>query len=1069
MSAEASANNIAVTIRDVNLGPGATAILGMNNVGSDIKAQGETLRRCKNDLFVSEPRSVRTELLNTKGSLTEGTCQWILHNETYRSWLEAQDSGLLWISGGPGRGKTMLSIFLTQEWESLPDCVFYVFCGDKATSDEVTIMRSLLYQVLSQVPSMVDHVGDCLGTGERTKHTLSSRGDLWAIFTSMLKDPRLGPVLGLVDGLDECNRDSTRWLLNNLRHVFDKRSRSRLLPSSPFRLAIVSRDMIGLRSYPRLNLETKTDVIAEDVARVIDAGMKEHDLFSELDDEFITEVKKTLRRRSDGTFLWVGFAIQELLSVETMTEMRFVLDAIPRDLGALYSKILLRIKGPMKEKIIQLLHWVTLACHPLTASELADALGMDAHTIVDLVAMSGSLLTLSRQLIREQQNPWKPIHRTVWSKKMVVKLVHASVSDFLKGDANEDILPAPDFRIHVEEMELQITQRCLSEIEALFCRPLAQGGISWNRFSEYAACFWHQHARHCGERLERLLDSDIAFFQSESGGLLRSRWWNGYKRLIRSGFYHQIGSTGLSLLHICSGLGLLPLVKRLLRDMDLAGNQVDDPDSGGWTALCYALVCRHAVVAQLLVDHAASLTRDIKEQTRYGETRSFKPIHKAMELGAEVAEPFLKRALESITPNPPPPWPSSRNTALERSLFLKAASLGDEQLVHIMFSNGATLDSHTALLALERALRQDRSLAFMELMLQHCPSTFDLDPLVVFKGHPGVFYSRLKTLLGHGMNPNSGSGKYALLHDVVLFPLDFVELLLDSGAHINALDHRGQTAIFYALEDSRIDLTAVLLNRGADLTIRDSYGNTALHWAIKNRNSNGVEMLLKSGGDVNDRDGSGRTALACALSLGHFSIAEVLLKHGAYVDAGDEDCGRGGDSYREPGEDVRGKDILKQPDLFLGAVRDRSVQVVRLFLRHGAEVNLHVGSITPLKTAISNRHVDMQMWPTFAHFILVLCRTLLLNQLDSKPLAQSLYPLLLTLALLHDPRLPSKILLDEIVHKHPLSEYLLLMILRGLSILAIGSHSSQELGDAHRGHGRAVQASRREATDYVKV
>ncbi|KAI8673395.1 NACHT domain-containing protein [Fusarium keratoplasticum] len=461
MGAEARAN-IAVTIGDVNVAPGATAVIGMNRVGSDANTQKKTVREYKDDLFVSEPRSVRAELINTKGSLTEGTCQWIRHNEIYRSWLDAQESGLLWISGRPGRGKTMLSIFLTQEWESLPDCaVLYVFCGDKSTSDEIAIMRSLLYQVLDQVPSMVKHVEDCLGTGERTKRTLSSRGDLWAMFASILTDPKLGPVLGLIDGLDECHRDSTRWLLNNLRQVFDKESRSRSPPYNPFRLAIVSRDMVGLRSFPRLNLETKTDAIAKDVSRVISAKIKEHDLFSELGLDFIKEVKTTLWHRSDGTFLWVGFAIQELLSVETKTEMRIALDAIPQDLGALYSKILLRIKGPMRGKIAQLLRWVTLACHSLTVDQLAEALDVDAQTIVDLVAMSGSLLTLSRRMARDMPTSRnaKPTFSMQWRNKgAIVKLVHASVGEFLKGEANNDILRTPEFRIEVEEMELHITQ-----------------------------------------------------------------------------------------------------------------------------------------------------------------------------------------------------------------------------------------------------------------------------------------------------------------------------------------------------------------------------------------------------------------------------------------------------------------------------------------------------------------------------------------------------------------------------------------------------------------------------------
>ncbi|RSL68277.1 hypothetical protein CEP53_002648 [Fusarium sp. AF-6] len=833
MSAEASAN---IAIGNVNLGPGATAILGMNNVGLDIKAREETLKRCKNDLFVSEPCSVRAELINTKGSLTEGTCRWILHNETYRSWLEAQDSGLLWISGGPGKGKTMLSIFLTQEWESLPDRVLYVFCGDKSTNNELTIMRSLLYQVLNQVPSMVDHVEDCLGTGERTKRTLSSRGDLWVIFAKMLKDPRLGRVVGLIDGLDECNRDSTRWLLNNLRHVFDKGSTSRLLPSNPFRIAIVSRDMVGLRSYRRLNLETKTDAIKNDVTRVIDAKMKEHDLFSELDDDFIIEVKKTLHRRSDGTFLWVGFAIQELLSVETRTEMRLALYAIPRDLGALYTKILLRIKGPMREQVAQILHWVTLACQSLSVNQLAEALNVNAQTILDLVTVSGSLLTLSKG--------W-------YDSRVVVKLIHESVSDFLKGEANNDILRTPEFHIHVEEMELQITQRCLNELEALFCRPRGRDDIPPDSFS------------------------------------------------------------------------------------------------------------LHTSVAQLLVDHGASLTRDFEGKTWDGKAETFKLIHMVMGLGAEVAEPFLKKTLASISPNPLAPRPSSGDTALERSLFLKAASLGDERLIYVLFSNGATLDSDTALLALEIVLRENRSLTVMELILQHCPRTFNLDPLAVFSGDCEVVYSWVKLLLDHGMNPNSCTEECALLHRAVSFGPDLVELLLNCGARINALDDSGKTALFRALEYGNIEEAAMLLNRGADPTIKDTHGNTTFQVVIKTRNSRGLELLLQNGLDVNARDGNGRTALTCALSWWDFLTVEMLLEHGAYLDDRDEDCGRGDNSCREPGEDTGLMEMLKRPISFLVAVRDGCVQVVRLFLGHGADVNAQVGSVTPLEAAILNRHVDM--------------------------------------------------------------------------------------------------------------
>ncbi|RTE78641.1 hypothetical protein BHE90_006875 [Fusarium euwallaceae] len=919
MGAEARAN-IAVTIGDVNLGPGATAILGMNKVGSDFETQEKTIQRCKNELFVSEPRSVRAELINTKGSLTEGTCRWIRHNEIYRSWLDAQESGLLWISGRPGRGKTMLSIFLTREWESLPDHVLYVFCGDKSTSDEVTIMRSLLYQVLDQAPSMVNHVEDCLGTEERTKRTLSSRGDLWAMFTSMLKDPKLGPVLGLIDGLDECQRDSTRWLLNNLRQVFDKGSRSTLSPRNPFKLAIVSRDMVGLRSFPQLNLETKTDAIARDVYRVIDAKMKEHDLFSELDDGFIKEVKTALWDHSDGTFLWVGFAIQELLSVETKTEMRIALDAIPQDLGALYSKILLRIKGPMREKIAQLLRWVTLACHSLTVDQLAEALDVDAQTIVDLVAMSGSLLTLGRRIVWDTPTSRnvKPTFSMQWRNKgAMVKLVHASVGEFLKGEANNDILRTPEFRIEVEEMEFHITQRCLSVLEASLSRSLVRDDMPVNTLSSYATFSWPEHARRCGERLERLLDSDNAFVQR-----------------------------------------LLPLAQRMLRDTALTGKQVDDLDYRGWSALCYALDRKHAAVAQLLVDHGASLTRDFEKQKWLGNTEGFKPIHKAMELGAEVAEPFLKKALEGISPNPLTRQPPFRSTALEHNLFRKAATLGDERLIRIMIASGATLDSDVAQLALKDALEIRGGAALIELLLQQGASHRGLDPTMVLRHGAGPVYGQVKALLDDGMDPNSGSEGRPLLHWAVAgFGSEVAELLLDYGAHINAQDDYGKSALVVALAVNNMESASMLLERGVDMTIKDKYGDNALHWAIKLRRPRGTELLLQHGMDVNIQDKDGRTALASVLENWDLSTAELLVEHGACIDGGG-----GRSNSLEPGEDAGEYDIYIHPSSFLEAVWEGSVQIVRFLLRHGADANARVGVLdptTPLRAAILNRHVDM--------------------------------------------------------------------------------------------------------------
>lgn len=76
---------------------------------------------CRNAIFLTDPHVDRESVISAKGTRVAGTCEWITHNKSYRTWLNSDGNGgtpcLLWISGGPGKGKTMLSVFLTEELE----------------------------------------------------------------------------------------------------------------------------------------------------------------------------------------------------------------------------------------------------------------------------------------------------------------------------------------------------------------------------------------------------------------------------------------------------------------------------------------------------------------------------------------------------------------------------------------------------------------------------------------------------------------------------------------------------------------------------------------------------------------------------------------------------------------------------------------------------------------------------------------------------------------------------------------------------------------------------------------
>jgi Cdc6-like AAA superfamily ATPase len=149
---------------------------------------------CRNALRLTDPKIDRENLKSAKGKRVAGTCQWIRNNSVYRSWL---DGGvrLLWISGGPGKGKTILSIFLTEELESMLQkrentILLFFFCSnqDEKRNTAVAILRSLVYQIIVKRPGLVrQHVLPYFETPEKCQDTLSSLESLWIIFRQLLQ------------------------------------------------------------------------------------------------------------------------------------------------------------------------------------------------------------------------------------------------------------------------------------------------------------------------------------------------------------------------------------------------------------------------------------------------------------------------------------------------------------------------------------------------------------------------------------------------------------------------------------------------------------------------------------------------------------------------------------------------------------------------------------------------------------------------------------------------------------------------------------------------------------------
>jgi ankyrin repeat protein len=116
-----------------------------------------------------------------------------------------------------------------------------------------------------------------------------------------------------------------------------------------------------------------------------------------------------------------------------------------------------------------------------------------------------------------------------------------------------------------------------------------------------------------------------------------------------------------------------------------------------------------------------------------------------------------------------------------------------------------------------------------------------------------------------------------------------VELLLDSGAHINAKGKDGVTALHLTTYFAEAPTMQLLLDRGADINAKNNYGQTTLHEVAFGGNTAKAQLLLDRGADINAKTQTGLTALHRGAEKGRSAIVELLLDRGADVNAKDKD------------------------------------------------------------------------------------------------------------------------------------------------------------------------------------
>ncbi|KAJ4264358.1 hypothetical protein NW762_005556 [Fusarium torreyae] len=389
----------------------------------------QTALRC---LFTTNPSHDKKRIESTKGGLLGDCYQWILDAREYRRWAQEPYSGLFWIKGGPGKGKTMLACGIIDELDisyqlsktgstqglKSPVLTFF-FC--QATDDRLNhataVLRGLLYLLIVQVPSLTshiqekfDHAGKSLFEGANSWVALSE------IFMGIIEDPILPPCTLIIDALDECG--------SGLPELLDLIRTTASSTTACIKWAVTSRNKLNieekLNSMPgcvQVNLEHHRDSITLSLQSFIRHRVKQLAQEKKYSSKLRGEIEDILMRKAGDTFLWAALSCQELSKVAPWNAIS-KLQGLPSGLDALFWRMVDEICSSEDAHLLkQILGLACVAYRPLSLDELGALVDFcEDHVtwIEEIVKACGSFLSV---------------------RDHIVYFVHQSAKDFLVNEA----------------------------------------------------------------------------------------------------------------------------------------------------------------------------------------------------------------------------------------------------------------------------------------------------------------------------------------------------------------------------------------------------------------------------------------------------------------------------------------------------------------------------------------------------------------------------------------------------------------------------------------------------------
>lgn len=464
-----------------------------------------------NDLYSLDPRLEKAAIEDLKGGLVKEAHDLVLQESNFQNLQSPNKDGIIWITGGPGTGKTMFLCGIIDHLLQKPQyhMVAYFFCraDRQKTKTTKSVLRGLLWLICNQSWGITRRLRE---EYENQSREIFKDDDamvsvaLEKMLAKVLSEPSMQQATLFIDAIDECDSDSIRILI---------RAIGRLSRDHPVQWILSSRTAANYRSLlsvaaPGVSpsyVELSNHVVSSAVQAFVKHKVNELSTAKGYDESLRDYVYKTLSSKASDTFLWVALVCLELggLGIEPR-HVRHTLEAVPKGLNGLYQRMLNgaleSADGSLCREILSL---VCIVSRPLTLDELralVPALGELSDTdLRGVVANCGSFLSIQGSD----------------SSSTILTFIHESAREYLTDEAQHTAFPhgiphqhrliLRQALVNIKELtrnmyHLPFHGANVNEIEALVPDPLSK--------LRYSCLHWLDHADHLQEQQDWQISED---------------------------------------------------------------------------------------------------------------------------------------------------------------------------------------------------------------------------------------------------------------------------------------------------------------------------------------------------------------------------------------------------------------------------------------------------------------------------------------------------------------------------------------------------------------------------------